>query len=230
MEFTKIMQGSSGHVPQGFTRATLASQLAFWLGRSVVRDMSPDRDFPVFDQSIVEAMGDNGLPKVHPLNTNVIVSGYAAAFILLSGHIKTPHPETGRKEEHLMRFLKSPEQIVVDAVDFGTNRQIQQTKATAEMVKADPSQRIEALQAEAAKRVQVAIGPVTDAFVTALKSLRDKDTEELVNIAVEALSDCGRDPAAEIKRSAVAFLDSQKKRLEAGEFVSVDAGIYALAQ
>ncbi len=230
MEFTKILLGSSGHVAQGFARATLASQLAFWYGRSVVRDMSPARDVPVFDQSIVEAMGDNGLPEVHPLNTNVINSGYAAAFLLLSGHIKTPHPETGRKEEHLMRFLKAPKDIVKDAVDFGMNRQIAQTKATAAMLKADPSARITALEQEGQKRVAVALEPVTKNFVTALTSLRDKNNDELVDIACEALIDCGRDPASEIKRSALAFIDSQKKRLENGEFVSVDAGIYTLAQ
>jgi hypothetical protein len=160
----------------------------------------------------------------------VIVAGYAAAFVLLSSHIKTPHPETGRKEEHLMRFLKSPAQIVKDAVDFGTNRQIMQTKATAEMLKADPTARIAALEAEALKRCEAATEPITKAFVDAIKGLRDKSNDELVDIACEALIDCGRDPAVEIKRSAVAFIESQKKRLENGEFVSVDAGIYALAQ
>jgi hypothetical protein len=230
MEFTKLLQGSSGHVAQGFTRATLCSQNGFWLGRSVVRDASPARDIPVFDQSIVEAMGDNGLPTVQPLNTAVLVSGYAAAFLLLSSHIKTPHPETGRKEEHLLRFLKSPAMLLQDAFDYGLNRQIMQTKATAEMLKADPTARIEALKAEAQKRVESVIEPVTAAFVEALKGLRDKDTDELVDIACEALIDAGRDPASEIKNSAIKFIESQKKRLESGEFVSVDAGIYALAQ
>jgi hypothetical protein len=230
MEFTKILLGSSGHAPQGFTRATVASQLAFWLGRSVVRDASPQRDVPVFDQSIIEALGDNGLPEVKPLNTNVIVNGYAAAFLLLTAHIKTPHPETGRKEEHLRRYLKSPDAILKDAVDYGTNIQIAKTKATAAMLNADPSVRVAALEAEAAKRVQAMVEPVNKAMAAAIVGLRGKSNDELVDIACEALIDCDRDPSVLIKSAAVAFIESQKKRLEAGEFVAVDAGIYALAQ
>jgi hypothetical protein len=230
MYFTNVMLGTTGHAACGFARSTINSQLAFWLGRSISRDASPARDIPVYDAELKDAMGDVGLPTIHPLNTNVIVSGYAASFLLLSKHIQTPHPETGRKDEHLMRFLKNPRDVVAEAFKFNLSRQITQTRATAEMVNGDPTARIEALTQEAAKQILTFTAPVMAAFIKAVEGLRDEDTDKLVDIACEALIDCGRDPAVEIKRSAVAFLESQKKRLESGEFVAVDAGIYALAQ
>lgn len=230
MNYTNVLEGQSGFTAAGFAKSVLKSQIDFLLGIAVMRANNPARDVPQFDADVQDAMGDNGLPEPQALDVGELTMGSAAAFVLLSRHIKTPHPETGRKEEYLVRFLKDGKSVLQGTMDYSTNRAIAQAKATCEMLKADPTKRIESIQTEAKKKLETISGPVQASWISDLRSVVNLDDNQLIDLAEEALVNAGRDPAKEIKRAAVAFLDSQKKRLEHGDFVQVDAGVYALAQ
>lgn len=229
-----IIAGSAGFSAAGFARATLASQLAFDLGRAAVKQANPANDRPVFDDSINEVFADdNGLPTATVLDVGSLTEGYAAAFLLLRDHIKTPHPETGRREEHLLRFLLPPKAVIQAAASFRAERMadnsVQQAQATAAMLGVDPTARVNAIKAEQSKNSTIECAAIDTAFVAALRTMKGWSVEDLVDTAVEAMADAGRDPTKEIQRSAVAFLDSQRKRMAEGKFVAIDAGIYSLA-
>lgn len=228
--FTDVVNGKSGHTAAGFTKATIKSQIDFRLGLSLMRDANPANDTPVFDSAIVDVMGDAGLPQRQEYDSNELTTASAAGFVLLSRHIKTPHPETGRKEEYLTRFLKSAKEVITAAVDYQTIRNVAQTKATCEMLKADPAKRIESLHAEAMKKAETLTAPAQANWLNALKEVKDQADDQLVDMCLEAMVNAGDKPEAVTKEAAIRFLTAQRKRMEAGQFVSVDAGVYALAQ
>ncbi len=228
--FTDVVNGKSGHTAAGFAKSTIKSQVDFCLGIALMKAANPANDTPVFDSAIVDVMGDNGLPTPQKYDANELTTASAAGFVLLSRHIKTPHPETGRREEYLGRFLKSAKEVVQAAVDYQTVRNIAQTKATCEMLKADPTKRIESLQAEATKKAETLAAPAMQSWLEALKQVKDQADDQLIDVCLEALVNAGHDAAKDTKRAAIAFLDSQRKRMEAGQFVAIDAGVYALAQ
>jgi hypothetical protein len=258
MKYTDIMLGSQGHAAQGFTRATICGQLGFLVSQAALQTEKKN-DTPQYDADIVEAMGDNGLPQAVVLDLKELVYGYAAAFHLLTKHVNTPNPETGRKDLHLVdRFLRTPKKLIQTGVDFRLNGAIRTLEATAGMVvdstkeknetynacsdeaakaawvKLEISRLVEpranVLKQEAAARVTTVTAPIDAMFVAALKDVKDVDEATWCDIALEALTNAERDPAAEIKRSAIVFIESQKKRMQDGKFVRIDPGIYALAK
>src|SRR5881628_1330397 len=138
------------HTTAGFAKSVLCNQLAFKMQIAALR--TEKADTPLYDAQIMAAMGDNGLPQPTKLDLDDLITGYACAFILVARHVSTPHPETGRKEEHLLKYLKTPEQVITDGVKFRVTQAEQQTIATAAMLKADPSTRIEIIRSEAIKQ------------------------------------------------------------------------------
>lgn len=66
-------------------------------------------------------------------------------------------------------------------------------------------------------------------FKESLELYRDADDSDLIDVCLDAMTNAGRNPAKEMKAAAKAILENAKKRFEAGQFVRVDAGIYALA-
>lgn len=243
-----VLAGSCGQAARGFALATLASQTAFRLGLAYNQSQRA-QEVPVFDADTAAAMGDAGLPATKPLDLEELTRGYAASFVLLTSHIKKPNPDNnGRRDEHLKRFLKHPKKVVEDAIDFRAQRQITEAKATAVMLygkygemngkkslinakeceeKAWP--RVEAIQNEMKKQLESNIGPVVQNWLAALTAYIHKDDNELQDIAMEAMTNAGDNPTEKIRQAAEAFLDSQRRRMESGGFVRIDAGIYSLA-
>jgi len=231
MKYSQILAGNdTSFAACGFARSVVLNQLSFDLQRASFASQSASQK-PVFDAELLDAMGDHGLPQAVVLNQDELTKASAAAFLLLSRHIQKPDPETGRKPEYLIRFLKGPKEIIQAAVDFRLTRQKQQTMATAAMLGADPTKRLETITTEINAQANALVKPMQTSFVHAIKELRDADDEVLINCAVEAIVNTGRDPAKEIKRAAQAMIESQKKRFETdGGFVAIDPAIYALAQ
>ncbi|MHB8602175.1 MAG: hypothetical protein ACYC9R_06335 [Nitrosotalea sp.] len=230
MNYSDILNGNNtSYQGKGFARSVMLNQLSFDLQRAAFA--SQDRSAaPVFDAELVEAMGDNGLPQAVKLDVQELTNATAAAFLLLSRHIQTPDPETGRKPEYLMRFLKGPKEIIQAAVDYRLNRQKQQTQATAQMLGANPETRLKNIEIETKAQAEALVTPMQKHFVDALRSQRENDDDTLIDTIVDAMTNAGRDPAKEIKRAAVALIESQKKRFEAGGFVAIDPAVYVLAQ
>lgn len=229
MNYTNIINGIE--VPfqaVGFARSVLLNQLGFDLQRAVFKTQT-QTDTPVFDESLAEAMGDTGLPQATKLDVDQLTNGCAAAFVLLARHIQKVDPDTGRKPEYLLRYLKGPKEIMKAAVDYRLNSRKAQALATAASLKADPTKRIAALELEIRAQCDAILQPLNTSFVESVKSMRDMDDDELADTALEAMVDAGRDPAKEIKRAAQAYVESQKKRFEEGGFVNIDAFVAALA-
>lgn len=231
MEFSKVIGGASGFETAGFAKTVVLNQIGFDLQRAAFQ--KEQKDTPVADaaaeRELREALGDNGLPTATRLNLEGLTEAYGAAFILTTRHCNQPHPETGRKPEHLVRYLKQPSAIVQAGIDYRLERQMAQIKATALMLNADPTKRIAAIKVELAEQAAALVAPINKAFIGAVKKFRDLDDDALIDVCVEAMSNAGRNVAQELKRAAQALIDSQKKRFEEGGFAQVDAGIYALA-
>ncbi len=233
MNFTNELNGSSGFETAGFVKSVVLNQIGFDLQRAAFQKQAvneaPVAD-AVADQELKAAMGDNGLAERTVLNMDELVTAYAAGFILLTRHCNTPNPETGRKPEHLVRYLKKPSDIVQAGIDYRLTRQVAQAIATAEMLKADPTKRVAALRTELEAQAATLTTPINKAFVQAIREQSEDENSDLIDTVLEAMTNTGRNPALEIKRAAQALIDSQKTRFEAGEFAMVDAGIYTLAQ
>lgn len=228
MEFTKVLCGEQGFAAAGFAKTVLLSQTGFDLQRAVFR--SEKADTPAFDARYAEALGENGLPEPQKLDTTELTLAMAASFILLTRHMSKPDPETGRKPDYLRRWLKGPKEVIEAQVDWQLERAKQQTQATAAMLGANPETRLKLVEQEIRKSVEGKIEPHVAAFVDQLGKLKSEDDDTLIGLVVEAMANAGRDPAAEIKRAAVMFIESQKKRFESGGYVQIDASIYALAK
>ena len=235
MQASKVLAGSLGFTAQGFARVTALSQINFNLGRAVVRSLSPARNVPVADARLNSLFEDEGTGPVAVVKLNVeeLTQASAAAWILLRRHIKTPHPETGRPEEHLVKMLVTPTDAIIKAIQFvkdsSMSRSIQQAEAEALMLGVDASARVEAIKASQAAEDSADITPHEQYFLECVKEQRDYDADVLIDDVLEAWVNAGRDPSKEIKASAKAFLAFQAKRMTEGKFVKVDGGVYALA-
>ncbi len=233
MNVSELIQGVKGFECAGFVKSVLANQIGFFLQRAAFQKEQGNETAVADAAEVAElraAMGDNGLAERLVFDVDALTDAAAASYVLLTRHCNTPNPENGRKPEHLIRYLKTPGQIIQAGIDYRLERQILQTKASAAMFNADPTKRIEVIRTELAEQAKVLTAPISKAFVTAIKAYAETDDVELVDVCLEALVDCGRNPTQEVKQAAVALLASQKKRFEAGEFAMVDAGIHALAQ
>ncbi len=232
MNVTEIVSGSNGFEAAGFVKSVFANQLGFFLQRAAFQK-EQGNEVPVADAAeaaeLRAAMGDNGLAERQVFDMDELVTANAAAYILLTRHCNTPNPENGRKPEHLVRYLKTPAMVVQAGIDYRLERQILQTRAAAELFKADPSKRIEVITTELKAQAATLTAPINKAFVEAIKLQSDDENSDLVDTCLEALVNCGREPSKEVKQAAIALIASQKKRFEAGDFAMVDAGIYALA-
>ena len=108
MNFTNVINGNNGFEAAGFAKSVLLNQIGFDLNRALFQ-ASTAEERPAFDARLAAAMGDNCLPERTILDADALCEGYAAAFLLLTRHIKTVKPETGRKPEHFIRYIKTPE-------------------------------------------------------------------------------------------------------------------------
>jgi len=229
MDYKAVLNGSAGFTAAGFAKTTLKTQTDFLMGLAAMRAANPAVDTPVFDSRTLEIMGDTGVQQPTKLDLDELTSASAASFVLLARHIGTKHPETGKSEEFLTRFLRDPKQVIQRAFDYRVQTQVMQAKATCEMIGADPGRRIEVIQAEAAKQYEAAVEPIQIAWLKCLKDWKDADDEMLIECCEEALTNAGKNVGDLISQAAKAYLGAQKKRAEAGGFVKVDAGIFGLA-
>jgi hypothetical protein len=231
MNPSAILAGTdTTHQAMGFARSTALRLTGFLVTIGVFQGQKSDT--PLFDKSIADAMGDNGLAQATVIDLNTVTEAHAAAFILLNRHIAKPDPDTGRKPEFMIdAFLKKgqPSVLLANAVESQIKRDLTRMQANAAMVGADPTKRAAALRAEFNETVALHVGPVTQQFVSCLGTFKDADDESLIDVVVEAIKDAGRDLAGELKQSALMSIDSARKRIEGGKYATIDAGVYKLA-
>ncbi len=237
MHASNVLGGSVSFAATGFARVTLLTQLGFHLGRAVTHALNPRNvATPVADARIEAMFNDEstGPAVVSKLDAEVLCEAYAAAYILLRSHINQADPETGRREEHLRKRLVGPADQIIAAYTYAKDqslgRSIDQAKAECKMLGADPTARIAAITAAQDQERTLDVKPYETFFFESLKKLVGKETSELIDVAVEGFACTDRNLGLEIQNSAKAFLDFQRKRAERGEFVKVDAGVYALAK
>lgn len=229
MQPTKVLNGSQGFAAMCFAQSVMVNQLAFYVGRAMNKKQD---EAPAFDTATLaaldEAFGDSGLPKATVLNTEQLIEGHAAAFILLRRSVGKPDPETGRKPEHLIKRLVPLPDAVVASVGRLTEFNLKQGRAEAAKIGADFTKREAAIRAEMAAEARRQLDEVKGPWITAIKAYADGDTGDLIDIVLEAVVDAGMDPAAEIRRAADLLRDNLRQRIEAGNFAKMETSIYAL--
>ena len=109
-------------------------------------------------------------------------------------------------------------------------QQVVETVYNVDEVKAKAAKRIDAITKEAEKVLEIDTGPMDAWFLECLTAYRSEDSAVLLGIVDDALKNAGETPDVLVRNAAQAFLDSQRKRMDEGLFVKVDAGIFALAQ
>jgi hypothetical protein len=235
---TNVMNGSAfGHSGASFARVTAIKKLGFNLGRAVVHSLRPNRVAPLEDQRIAamfkEEAGDVSPTTVIVLDCNALTHAYASAYVLLRKQTRKINPETGRVDEHIVKFLKGPTEAIVAALEFARDgsmaKSIDYAKAECEMLKVDPTARIEAIKAQRAVETKLDITAHETYFLECLKKVALWDEDDLIDDVLEAMTDSGSDPGVEFKRSVKAFMESQAKRASEGKYVKVDPNLYAMS-
>src|ERR1700694_4570509 len=120
---TNVMNGSAfGHSGASFARVTAIKKLGFNLGRAVVHSLRPARTAPLEDQRIAamfkDEAGDVSPTTVIVLDCNALTHAYASAYVLLRKQTRKINPETGRTDEHILKFLVKPTAAIVAALEF----------------------------------------------------------------------------------------------------------------
>ena len=240
-----------GFAATGFAKSAVLRQLGFNIGLAIMRDSNPERKKAVLDKETLAALGesDNGQTKAVVLDVENLCEGYAAAFRMLRNHTKLTNPESGKPDEHLLKFLQKPSDHVARAAEYSRDQNaagnIATLKSNAAMLfgKKDETgkiinqaeiddkckARIDAIKAEAAKSVTVNATPADALFHKFLTENAKESTDELMAQALASLIKAGNDPTTVIKRASDAYAESMRKRVLDGLFVKVDAGIIALA-
>jgi hypothetical protein len=229
MEPTKVLNGSTGFAAMCFARSVFVNQIAFTVGRAL---NTKENTAPKFDAAVMaeldEILGGNGLQQPTKLDAEELIHAHAAAFILLDKCIGQPDPDTGRKPEHLIKRRVPLPDAVVGSVERLTEYNLTQGRAEAKKFNADFTAREAAIRAAGEAETRRQINEVKGPWLTAVKALRDADTEELIDTVLVAVVNAGMDPAKEITRAADLMRDSMKARMERGEFAKMDSSIYAL--
>lgn len=236
MNPTAILNGSTGFAAAGFAKTVLLNQTGYLLRLAAFQ--TEKDDVPVQSAGVAAAFGDNGLPQRVKLDAGELVKGMAASYILTVRHIGTPDPDTGKKPEFLRDIkgkdgtplLKEPLHVVQAGVNFGLVAKEAHERAQAKMFGTDPTDRIAAIRKEAEEQAKIITKPLQAAFEVYIRANVNAPDDELIDTAMEALVNAKRDPAAEMKQAAKAYVKAMAERHKAGKWTNVDAGIWAMAQ
>lgn len=239
MNFTNVLNGNgTTHAAQGCALSAVHNQLAFIASREIYR--APERDEPVFDESIASILGVDGVEKTR-LDPYPLVKGWAYSLAALHAFIQKPNPTTGKPTEWLTGYCKTPARTLVGAVDYRANSQMLTLRANAEALRRAgrnvPAAEIEAHLAAIKAEVEAVLVERSKPFVTAFASdlkaavsLLATDPEAVIDVICETLTDAGEDVAKIIKGQATVIIDRQAERVRNRQRVTVDAGIVELAK
>jgi hypothetical protein len=167
------------------------------------------------------------------LDCNELTQAYACAYVLLRKQTRKINPETGRNDEHIVKFLVGPSTAIVSALEFARDgsmaKNIDYARAECEMLKVSPDARIAAIKAQRDAETKLDITAHETYFLECLKKVALWEESDLIDDVVEAMTNSGADPAVEFKRSIKAFMESQAKRATEGKYVKVDPNLYAMS-
>jgi hypothetical protein len=216
----------------GFARSTVLNQSLFYMNRSLYQ--KPAAEIPVADARLAGMLGDTGQPEAIKLNTEELTHAVSCAYILLHRHCNKNDPETGRRPEFLRKWLREPKDYITAQANafekMVLERRTATEKATALSLGADPSARLAVIAAEVKALNKADSAPAQNWFIEGVSVFKDREDQELIDVIVEAMTNAGMDVSKEIEKAAKMYLESQKTRYEAGGYVTIDQGIYALAQ
>ncbi len=205
MNATQILSGNPKytHFAVGFVRTALLGQLGFQLQRAY-RWEDVTTQTPVAD-TVKEAMGEE-FTKPTKLDTSEIIEGMAAAFVLCHRWAKTTNPANGRRNEGILRFITTPENHVLSGIDYDLKRDSDRIKGEAAKVAlsgrtVDLSKALDAVKENITKKANANSERAMKEFVAYLHTSRKVDDFELIDTAMEAFANTGRNLTEEIKRS-----------------------------
>lgn len=234
MNVVNLLNGGSefSHYGIGFAKSALLNQIGFLLNQAVRQAERTDAT-PVHD-AVKEAMGEE-LATAPSYDAKMLCEGMAAAFVVCSRHAKKPDPATGRTTNGFLRFITTPQDHIEQGGTFELTRQKQRIQAAAAQLVAATGKPVDTTKALGDLEVQIKAKaaersePVMREFAQHLKGFLRMDDADLIKIALEAFEDTGRVFRIELRQGAKAILDSQRKAMEAGKFVTVDPTIVELA-
>lgn len=238
MQATNVLNGSAfGHSGASFARVTAIKKLGFQLGRAVVHSLRPARVALLEEQRIAacfkDEAGDVSPTTVIVLDCNELTQAYACAYVLLRQQTRKINPETGRNDEHIVKFLVGPTTAIVSALEFARDgsmaKSIDYARAECEMLKVDPSARIAAIKVQRDAETKLDITAHETYFLESLKKVALWSEEDLIDDVLEAMTNSGAPAEVEFTRSIKAFMESQAKRAAEGKYVKVDPNLYAMS-
>lgn len=220
------------HYGVGFAKSALLNQIGFLLNQAVRQAERTDAT-PVADV-VKEAMGE-ALASAPTYDAKALTEAMAAAFVVCSRHAKKPDPANGRPTNGFLRFITTPENHIEQGATFELTRQKQRIEAAAAQLQVatgkpvDTSKAIGDIEASIRAKAKERAEPVMREFAQHLKGFLRMEDAELCKLALDAFEDTGRSFRIELRQGAKAILDSQRKAMEAGKFVTVDPTIVELA-
>jgi len=222
----------NGEQAHALAVSALFRQLALFLPQAVFA--SAKNDVPVWDAATTEAMADHGIQPPKKLSVDSILLGYAAGWAILVEVISKPFADTGRKPDYLRKYLHSPVEILTRNTEqyLGSDamkRRSMATTANATMLKVDPAKALEAATVELKRRSEEQGKAIMPMWSAALRGALAQSYDENLDDLLEAIVDCDRDPAAEIKGAAKAYINALKEAMLKGKSVTVDTGVFALS-
>lgn len=233
MRATKLLVGNTlPFTGLSFCRSVAINQLAFLANRCIFQSQRKE-SLPAEDPriaAIAAARTDaNGMVQPTRYDDVAIGEAWAAAYTLLTRVLHTPDPDTGKKPEHLLRYLKGPADVTKDAYDFSYANRMREEIANAAVVGAKTDKRLAAIAVELQAFLKTNAQLVSESFYDMLPKTYDMEDGKLADIVIEALHDAKKDVATEVQRAAAAFIGKAKEMVEAGRFMRVDPIILTLA-
>ena len=238
-----VIDGNLTFAACGFAIATAVNNLGFDWGRAVARDIRED-DVAVADRLALFAVASarNAVAATVPqvFDIELLAQGYAASLILLARFAHNPDPETGRRRMDLLESTPSPTQVLTKQFSFVSTTAKQSTAATAASMSAvlgrpiarDPTKVAAVLDADLAAKHTAAQSHVTS-LLTHVRTMAAYEKKANGNCPlIDALMEAWvstRKPEAEVRQSAVNFINTMAERFIAGKWVHIDSGIYILA-
>lgn len=239
-----VLESGFGYNAAICTALSLHNNAAFELKQAVFSSLRKETKNVPFDAAKLAALGigtkggpdDNGTEKPIVVDPVVATEYLAASFILLARFAMSPNPENkGKVESGLLAYLRDPNAVAADAVAWASDKSddAMNIRSNGKMLKkteAEIAASLARLKTEKEAEFGIHFLPFVSHFESVTREYKDKNTEDLVSICEDFLSDKKVDPFKFAIDAAKANMERQRKREAEGKYVRVDVGIYALSE
>lgn len=235
-----ILNGKAGFGAVGAACYSVHNWAAFNVRMAAFASMKK-KDEAQHDKSYLERIGmgptakrDNGTEAPKLINVEARIEALVASFLLYAAWLKTPHPETGKKDENPDKRLFGIGKVEEFAVKYAlsNNKRIATIKANGKSLGASDESvaaAVKLVEDEERKKFQVAFAPLRKHFDKTFDEYLTKDNDELIDVIEDVMTNEGVKPLTYIVDGAKRYVDTMRERLNTGKVDVIDNDIIALA-